>query len=164
MVAQITRQKYFRWHDAGDVQDEDHLMKIYAVCKLTPHVKHWMPTREAWMKDHLHYKPDNLVIRFSPPMIGQENTTWPNSSMVVLRRTPAVQLHLRATAAATVERAGILQLRLCHMENTKQNSLGNKAISPKQSTDRGGRAPFFLSDKRASVRRKRQSVKQQATS
>ena len=27
------------------------------------------------------------------------------------------------------------------MENTKQNSLGNKAISPKQSTDRGGRAP-----------------------
>ena len=85
MVAQITRQKYFRWHDAGDVQDEDHLMKIYAVCKLTPHVKHWMPTREAWVKDHLHYKPDNLVIRFSPPMIGQENTTWPNSSMVVLK-------------------------------------------------------------------------------
>ena len=33
------------------------------------------------------------------------------------------------------------------MENTKQNSLGNKAISPKQSTDRGGRAPFFLSYK-----------------
>ena len=35
MVAQITRQKYFRWHDAGDVQDEDHLMKIYAVCKMS---------------------------------------------------------------------------------------------------------------------------------
>jgi len=30
------------------------------------------------------------------------------------------------------------------MENTKQNSLEDKAISPKQSTDRGGRAPFFL--------------------
>ena len=85
IVTQIKRQKYFRWHDAGDVQDLDHLNKIYDVCRLTPSVKHWMPTREAWIKDHLDSKPDNLVIRFSPPMIGQENTTWPNSSMVVLK-------------------------------------------------------------------------------
>jgi len=83
MVAQINRQKFFRWHDAGDIQDLDHLNKIFEVCKLTPEVKHWMPTREAWVKDHLDRAPKNLVIRFSPPMIGQENTTWPNSSMVV---------------------------------------------------------------------------------
>ena len=83
MVVQVKRQKYFRWHDAGDVQDLDHLKKIYSVCKLTPEVKHWMPTREAWIKNHLDSKPDNLVIRFSPPMIGQRNDTWPNSSMVV---------------------------------------------------------------------------------
>ena len=83
MVAQINRQKYFRWHDAGDIQDLDHLNKIFEVCKLTPQTKHWMPTREAWVKDHLVRAPKNLVIRFSPPMIGQENTTWPNSSMVV---------------------------------------------------------------------------------
>ena len=83
MAAQILRQKYFRWHDAGDVQDLDHLNKIYQVCELTPDVKHWMPTREAWIKDHLDRKPANLVIRFSPPMIGQRNDSWPNSSMVV---------------------------------------------------------------------------------
>jgi hypothetical protein len=83
MVVQVKRQKYFRWHDAGDVQDLDHLNKIYSVCKLTPEVKHWMPTREAWIKNHLASKPDNLVIRFSPPMIGQRNDSWPNSSMVV---------------------------------------------------------------------------------
>ena len=83
MVAQVIRQKYFRWHDAGDVQDEAHLQKIFRVCELTPETKHWMPTREAWIKDHLDSKPENLVIRFSPPMIGQKNTTWPNSSMVV---------------------------------------------------------------------------------
>ena len=83
MVVQVKRQKYFRWHDAGDVQDLDHLNKIYSVCKLTPEVKHWMPTREAWIKDHLDSKPANLVIRFSPPMIGQRNDSWPNSSMVV---------------------------------------------------------------------------------
>jgi len=83
MVVQVKRQKYFRWHDAGDVQDLDHLNKIYSVCKLTPEVKHWMPTREAWIKNYLYNKPSNLVIRFSPPMIGQRNDSWPNSSMVV---------------------------------------------------------------------------------
>ena len=83
MVAQVKRQKYFRWHDAGDVQDLDHLNKIFEVCSLTPDTKHWMPTREAWVKDHLDRAPENLVIRFSPPMIGQRNETWPNSSMVV---------------------------------------------------------------------------------
>ena len=83
MTAQVKRSEYFRWHDAGDVQDLDHLKKIYAVCEATPDTRHWMPTREAWIKDHLASKPDNLVIRFSPPMIGQRHDTWPNSSMVV---------------------------------------------------------------------------------
>jgi len=85
MTVQIQRQKYFRWHDAGDVQDLQHLQKIYEVCRQTPDTKHWMPTREAWIKNHLQDKPENLVIRFSPPMIGQRNESWPNSSMVVLK-------------------------------------------------------------------------------
>ena len=84
IVTQIKRQKYFRWHDAGDVQDLNHLNKIYEVCRLTPGTKHWMPTREAWIKDHLDSKPDNLVIRFSAPMIDQAApASWPNSSEVV---------------------------------------------------------------------------------
>ena len=84
IVTQIKRQKYFRWHDAGDVQDVQHLNKIYEVCKLTPDTKHWLPTREAWVKDHLDSKPDNLVIRFSAPMIDQAApASWPNSSEVV---------------------------------------------------------------------------------
>ena len=36
MTAQVKRQKYFRWHDAGDVQNLVHLNKIYEVCRLTP--------------------------------------------------------------------------------------------------------------------------------
>ena len=84
IVTQIKRQKYFRWHDAGDVQDVQHLNKIYEVCRLTPDTRHWMPTREAWIKDHLEGKPDNLVIRFSAPMIDQAApASWPNSSEVV---------------------------------------------------------------------------------
>jgi len=83
MAAVIKRQKWFRWHDAGDVQDQQHLEKIFEICRLTPETRHWLPTREAWIKDHLASKPENLVIRFSPPMMGQRNDSWPNSSMVV---------------------------------------------------------------------------------
>ena len=78
------KSKEFRWHDSGDVQDEEHLLKIFAVCKLTPQVKHWMPTREAWIKHFLPECPDNLVIRFSMPMIDQAAAGgWNNTSTVV---------------------------------------------------------------------------------
>ena len=30
----------FRWHDSGDVQDLEHLQKIYEVCRLTPSKRH----------------------------------------------------------------------------------------------------------------------------
>ena len=61
----------FRWHDSGDVQDLDHLNKIYEVCRLTPSKRHWLPTREAWIQKHLASKPENLIIRFSMPMVDQ---------------------------------------------------------------------------------------------
>ena len=84
MVTLITGHEWFRWHDSGDVQDLEHLNKIYDVCRLTPTKRHWMPTREAWIKDHLRSKPDNLVIRFSAPMVNQRAPkSWPNSSEVV---------------------------------------------------------------------------------
>ena len=78
------KSKEFRWHDSGDVQDEDHLMKIFAVCKLTPEVHHWMPTREAWTQHFLPLCPKNLVIRFSMPMVDQPASgSWPTTSTVV---------------------------------------------------------------------------------
>ena len=84
MAAVIKRQKWFRWHDAGDVQDQQHLQKIFEICRLTPDTNHWLPTREAWIKDHLDKAPVNLVIRFSPPMVNQRAPeSWPHSSMVV---------------------------------------------------------------------------------
>ena len=78
------KSKWFRWHDSGDVQSEEHLLKIFAVCKLTPDVKHWMPTREAWTKHFLPLCPANLIIRFSAPMVDQAApASWPNTSTVV---------------------------------------------------------------------------------
>ena len=78
------KSKYFRWHDSGDVQDLEHLNKIFEVCELTPGIKHWMPTREAWTKEHVTRAPKNLVIRFSMPMINQKASgSWNNTSTVV---------------------------------------------------------------------------------
>ena len=86
MAHQINSKKvkYFRWHDSGDVQNLEHLNKIYEVCKLSPTVKHWMPTREAWISDHVTRAQDNLIIRFSMPMVDQPAAgSWPNTSTVV---------------------------------------------------------------------------------
>jgi hypothetical protein len=83
------KSKYFRWHDSGDVQDEAHLMKIFEVARLTPETSHWLPTREAWTKKYLKDKPDNLVLRFSMPMVDQAPAkSWPNVSTVMSKDQP----------------------------------------------------------------------------
>ena len=85
MVAQIIRQKYFRWHDAGDIQDAVHLQKIFRVCELTPETKHWIPTREAqFLKDiDPETVPKNLIIRMSSHMVDQGPVNfWPWTSTV----------------------------------------------------------------------------------
>ena len=85
IVTQIKRQKFFRWHDAGDVQDVQHLNKIYEVCRLTPGTKHWMPTREAQILKQLDPAtiPTNLIIRMSSHMIDQGPVKfWPWTSTV----------------------------------------------------------------------------------
>ena len=92
MALQINnkRSKEFRWHDSGDVQDLKHLAKIFKVCKLTPSIDHWLPTREAWVKKFIPAAPDNLNIRFSMPMIDQEAAGgWDNTSTVVTDKTKA---------------------------------------------------------------------------
>ena len=73
----------FRWHDSGAVQDVQHLEQIFEVCRLTPEKRHWMPTREAWIKDHMEAAPANLVVRFSSPMVDQGPVkSWANTSTV----------------------------------------------------------------------------------
>ena len=90
MVASIWKTSHMRWHDSGDVQDLKHLAKIFKVARLTPHIQHWMPTREAWIKKYLNKKPDNLVIRFSAAMVdGDAPASWPNTSTVVTNAAQA---------------------------------------------------------------------------
>ena len=85
MVAQIIRQKYFRWHDAGDIQSMEHLYKIFRVCELTPKTRHWIPTREAQFLKTIWPEevPKNLIIRMSSHMVDQPPVKfWPWTSTV----------------------------------------------------------------------------------
>ena len=88
MVTQIKRQRWFRWHDAGDLQSVDHLRKIFEVCRLTPGTKHWLPTQErqyllAVAPDEV---PDNLVIRLSGSKVdGPRPSCWTHTSTVVTK-------------------------------------------------------------------------------
>ena len=88
MVAQIIRQKFFRWHDAGDIQSPEHLQKIFRVCQLTPETEHWMPTREAQFLSQIENPtievPSNLIIRMSSHMVDQPPVKfWPWTSTVI---------------------------------------------------------------------------------
>ena len=78
MVAQIKRQKFFRWHDAGDIQSAKHLTNIFEVCKQTPSTKHWLPTRESRFLKFIDPDiiPANLIIRLSGHMVDGKNATW----------------------------------------------------------------------------------------
>jgi len=74
----------FRWHDSGDLQNMDHLKNIIKVAKLTPHIKHWLPTKESALIKQLKDKdiPVNLTIRLSGTMIDGKAPNYANTSTV----------------------------------------------------------------------------------
>ena len=79
MAAVIKRQKFFRWHDAGDLQSHEHMQKIIEVCKLTPDTKHWLPTQE---RQYLP-KPEEVpacLLYTSPSPRDVEESRMPSSA------------------------------------------------------------------------------------
>ena len=86
MVTQIKRQKFFRWHDAGDVQSDEHMAKILEVVRLTPDTNHWLPTQERKYLPAPEAVPSNLVIRLSGSKVdGPPSTAWEHTSSVVTK-------------------------------------------------------------------------------
>lgn len=104
MVLLITHQcredPWFRWHDSGDVQSMQHLANIVEVCRRTPNVRHWLPTREYGFVEELIAAgvalPGNLVIRLSALMRDQRATV------------PAKLKHLPTSTVHT----GLVQVRV----------------------------------------------------
>ena len=67
---------YFRWHDAGDIRSVEHFAKICEICVMSPHIRHWIPTREnKIISEYVRLGgliPDNLCVRLSSPMVDQD--------------------------------------------------------------------------------------------
>jgi len=91
MALQIQRQVWFRWHDAGDLQNVDHLRKIFEVCRRTPNTRHWLPTQERQyiLAVNPEEVPDNLIIRLSGAKVdGAAPKAWAHTSTVVTDGKP----------------------------------------------------------------------------
>ena len=74
-LLQSQKKKFFRWFDSGDVQDVFMALNILEVCRLTPNIKHWIPSKEykIWRQAlKIQKLPDNVVLRMSSPNIDQE--------------------------------------------------------------------------------------------
>ena len=87
--ARSRKEKFFRWHDSGDLQSVEHLRRICEVARLTPGVRHWLPTREAKILHQFKEEhgaasiPLNLTIRLSATMIeGRAPGSHPWTSTV----------------------------------------------------------------------------------
>ena len=117
MVAQVKRQKWFRWHDSGDLQSVQHLKNIFEVCKRTPDTAHWLPTREARFLKLMDpdVVPKNLKIVLSDHMNDQPvaPTWWPYTSGVTTS-------HELVTCPASKQGNKCLECRKCWDRNTKR--------------------------------------------
>ena len=62
---------FHRWFDSGDLQSYEHLMKIFEVCRLTPHIKYWLATREYKIITQIKEEdvPKNLCLRISAILV-----------------------------------------------------------------------------------------------
>ena len=91
MVFLIDRsgKKFFRWLDSGDFNKSakangiEFLIRIVEVAKLTPKVKHWIPSKEyPIIKEYLEQYgsfPENVVVRISDYMVDK-NKFKPNAN------------------------------------------------------------------------------------
>lgn len=65
----------FRWFDSGDLQSAEMLCQIVDIARMTPEVRHWLPTREyrivqAFLASGREFPP-NLVVRMSHAWVGE---------------------------------------------------------------------------------------------
>lgn len=69
------KERYFRFHDSGDVQDTEHLHAILRVAVRNPEWKFWLPTQERAIVRKVKEEvpvPRNIVIRLSSTRIGEK--------------------------------------------------------------------------------------------
>ena len=85
-------RRYHRWFDSGDLQSYEHLMKIFEVCELTPHIKYWLATREYKIITQIKEEdvPKNLCLRISAILVDGSIPKFWQWTSGVHRDKPAI--------------------------------------------------------------------------
>lgn len=111
--------RWFRWHDSGDIQSPEHLERIAEVCRRTPGVEHWLPTREyADVAEFLrrgHAIPENLCIRLSAHWQETE-VVLPPELAPILAGLPTSTVHV---AAPVMTGKGNIECRAVELRDNK---------------------------------------------
>jgi hypothetical protein len=72
-------EKYFRWHDSGDIISLEHLCNIAEIAVRLPTYHFWLPTQEHLLvrqyRNQFGEFPSNLVVRLSTPKIDCKPVT-----------------------------------------------------------------------------------------
>jgi hypothetical protein len=101
MVQALDNSRFFRWFDSGDMYDIRLAEKIYQVMNLTPHVKHWLPTR---MHKFTKYdtiinrmmKLENVVVRLSSDSVTGEIINGLTTSTIFSDTLPSGSFECKA--------------------------------------------------------------------
>ena len=101
MVQALDSSRYFRWFDSGDMYDIRLAEKILQVMALTPHCKHWLPTRMHKLAkfktviERMQALP-NVVVRFSSDSVTGEVIEGLNTSTIFSDTVPAGAFECKA--------------------------------------------------------------------
>ena len=118
---QSQKKNYFRWFDSGDIQSVFMALNIIEVCKQTPNIKHWIPTKELKMwKQALKIEslPKNIVLRASAPMIDQKPVKGFNNTSTVHKNKKAFGLE----CIAYKQEGKCLECKACYNPKVKNVS------------------------------------------
>ena len=120
-LLQSQRKKFFRWFDSGDIQNVFMGLNILEICKLTPDIKHWIPSKEYKMWRQvlkIQKLPDNVVLRISSPNIDQEPLKGFNNTSTVHKNKKAFGLE----CIAYKQEGKCLDCKACYNSKVKNIS------------------------------------------
>ena len=90
MAAAINRQRqpFFRWFDSGDCYTPELAKKIREVCKATPSVKHWIPSRSykipaIYLELNKAGRLPNVVVRWSSDSTSAGRLSFGRNSTIL---------------------------------------------------------------------------------
>lgn len=107
---QLENDRYFRWFWAGDAYNAKVVAVVVETAKITPHVKHWVASRNAPVWEGVEL-PDNVTLRISAPLMNDFSGEF-----------GSISLSPKAVAPKSVFEcpADCRKCRFCWEKNTKQ--------------------------------------------